>query len=108
MIRKRSPGLLPVIFLLLAACQEFPKDPGNTLKDVRNDILRVGIAESGKWASFQNDSASGIEVELIKQYALSINAKPEWIPAPQEQHSCQLRSITGNTPTFMVFIKYLP
>lgn len=83
--RKYIITLLPVFFFLLTACNDFPKDPGNTLENVKNGRLRVGIAESGKWASFCNGEPQGIEVELIQQFAESLRATPEWIPATQDE-----------------------
>ena len=73
----------PLFFF--ASCGQFPKDPGNTLKTVTNGTLRAGIAEAGKWASLENDSAAGIEPELLRKYAQSINAEIEWTPASQDQ-----------------------
>ena len=73
-----------LIFITVTmGCDDFPKDPGNTLNDAKNNVLRVGIAESGKWAQVNNGDYTGIEVNLIKDYAKSINAEIKWIPGSQ-------------------------
>lgn len=77
--------LLPGLFVavLLAACEDFPRDPGGTLERVRNGELRVGLRESEPWAMRNNDVMSGVEVRLVEQLAQSLNAKLRWVtPGP--------------------------
>ena len=77
--------IILILVSITLSCDDFPKDPSNTLKDARNNILHVGVAESNKWASVNNGNYSGIEVDLIKEYAKSINAEINWVPGSQIQ-----------------------
>ncbi|MEX0965853.1 MAG: transporter substrate-binding domain-containing protein [Bacteroidia bacterium] len=69
---------------LLFACDDFPKDPENTLERIKGKTIRVGIAEDGKWSGYYTGEAIGIEAEIIKAYAKTLNANIEWYPGSQE------------------------
>ena len=81
--------VLPNLFLalLLASCDDFPRDPDHTLEKVRNGELRVGMRESEPWAMRNNKVMSGVEVALVQELARRLNAKIRWVtpgPAPIE------------------------
>ena len=73
-----------LLLLVLNGCDQFPKDPNNTLEKISGKKLKVGIAESGEWASYKDGVATGIEVEIIKGFAESIKAQIEWVPGSQD------------------------
>ena len=76
--------LIPVV--LFWGCN-YPKDPNNTLEKIKHRTIRVGISESPQLCEYSigNNEPTGVEVELIKGYAQSIDAKIEWIKGSQEQ-----------------------
>lgn len=79
---------IPILILCLtiSACNgNYPRDPENSLEKAKRKSLRVGIAESKELSNYNNGNPSGIEVELIKGYAQSINAEIEWIAASQQE-----------------------
>lgn len=69
-------------FLLIAflffGCENFPKDPENTLEKVKEGILRVGYSENPPWVVKTDSVPIGIEAELIKAFAKTLHAKVEW------------------------------
>lgn len=65
---------------LLVACDSYPRDPKKSLRNVQNGILKVGAAELSPWVSWQdNGRVSGAEVELVEQFAESLNTQVEWV-----------------------------
>ncbi|KAA3436836.1 transporter substrate-binding domain-containing protein [Rufibacter hautae] len=66
-------------FLLLAtSCQDFPKDPEKTLEQVSNGTLKVGYSENPPWVVKGPEGPTGIEAELVRGFAKTLNAKVEW------------------------------
>lgn len=74
---------LAVVGLALTACASFPVDPEGTLDRVRGGVLRVGLTPNEPWTSF-DDTPSGIEVELAKDFAESIGSEVEWSTDSEE------------------------
>jgi polar amino acid transport system substrate-binding protein len=74
------PRLLVVLACLaLCACQ-YPRDPEGTLDRVRGGTLRVGISPSDPWVTLEeNQPPAGVEVELIKEFARTVDAEVEWV-----------------------------
>ena len=65
--------------LALGACQ-YPRDPEGTLDRVRGGTLRVGISPSEPWVTLEeNQPPAGVEVELIKEFARTVDAEVEWV-----------------------------
>jgi polar amino acid transport system substrate-binding protein len=55
--------------VLLSAGCDFPQDPRGTLDKVRNGTMRVGIVNHDPWTRMEEERASGIEVELLRDFA---------------------------------------
>lgn len=70
--------------ICLTSCEQYPKDPANTLEKVQNNVLRAGITESPPYVIIKNDEPSGIEVEIIKGFAQELNARIEWVKGSEE------------------------
>jgi polar amino acid transport system substrate-binding protein len=63
----------------LAGCT-YPRDPEGTLDRVRGGTLRVGISPSEPWVTLAEDRPpAGVEVELVKEFARSVEAEVEWV-----------------------------
>jgi len=59
---------------------DFPRDPRGTLQAVRNDTMRVGIVDNGPWTRMEDGRASGIEVELLEDFAAKLGAETSFVP----------------------------
>jgi polar amino acid transport system substrate-binding protein len=79
--------LLVAIFALggLAGC-EFPRDPEGTLERVRGGTLRVGVIEDEPWVKLsQNREPTGVEPELVRQFADELDADVEWVGGSESE-----------------------
>ncbi|MGX5358838.1 substrate-binding periplasmic protein [Kocuria sp. KH4] len=71
----------------------FPKDPEGTLDRVRGGELRAGVSESPPWAEVADSGRpSGVEVELVEEFADRIDAEVVWYPGAE---SHLIRSLEG-------------
>jgi len=71
--------LLAIVFLILALIPistrcDFPRDPRGTLEAVRDGTMRVGIVGNDSWTRTEGGSASGVEVELLEDFANKLGA----------------------------------
>ncbi|GGQ49743.1 substrate-binding periplasmic protein [Couchioplanes azureus] len=80
---RRGVALLVVVLVLVAGC-EWPRDAGNTLADVRDGVLRVGLTESPPWAwAPDQGDPQGAEVWLVQRLAQRLGARIEWYPGSE-------------------------
>lgn len=95
--------LLFSLLLVSAACSDFPRDPEGTLEQARGRTLRVGVSESHPWVIRNGTEPVGVEPELVRQFADSIDARIEWIWGSAEEHYTALEqfeldlAVTGVT-----------
>jgi polar amino acid transport system substrate-binding protein len=67
------------VLALLTACGQFPADPDGTLDRVRGGVLRVGASHHEPWVEIvEGGEPSGIEPELVRQFASQLQATIEW------------------------------
>jgi polar amino acid transport system substrate-binding protein len=71
--------LLALIALVSAGCV-FPQDPRGTLEEVQNGTMRVGIVDHDPWTQMEDGRASGVEVELLKDFAEELEAETSFVP----------------------------
>jgi polar amino acid transport system substrate-binding protein len=71
--------LLALSVLVSASC-DFPRDPRGTLEGVQNATMRVGIVDNDPWTRMEDGRASGIEVELLKDFARELGADTTFVP----------------------------
>jgi polar amino acid transport system substrate-binding protein len=69
-----------VLVVLVAAGCAFPRDPRGTLEGVQNGTMRVGLVENDPWTRMEKEHASGVEVELLKDFARELRAKTSIVP----------------------------
>ena len=87
---------MPALALLLVAggCSAtIPTDPDGTLERVSGGTLRVGVSPNPPWTDLPGgpDAApAGTEVELVEQFARSIDAEIVWVPGGEEDLVGQL------------------
>ena len=72
-------SVLALVALVSASC-DFPLDPRGTLDKVRNGTMLVGIVDHDPWTRIEEGHASGIEVELLKDFAQELGAKASFVP----------------------------
>jgi polar amino acid transport system substrate-binding protein len=70
---------LLVVACMATACNQFPKDPEQSLEKARGGVLLVGYSENPPWVVKANDEPQGTEPELIRKFAKSINARVQWL-----------------------------
>jgi Bacterial extracellular solute-binding proteins, family 3. len=96
-----------VCFQLLAACDGYPRDPKGSLRAAQNQVLKVGASEFSPWVRWENGNATGIEAELVENFARSIGTRVEWITGSEgmlmtmlEAHELHLvvGGITADSP----------
>lgn len=76
--------------LTLAAC-DIPRDPRGSLTRASGDTLRVGVTEARPWVERVGDEPRGVEPQLIRGFARSIDATIEWSWGSAEEHMEALR-----------------
>lgn len=81
-----------VVASVIAACNALPNDPEGTLDEARGGTLHVGVTEAPPWVSRVSDDAVGIEPDLVRGFAESIDATVEWKWAPVDEHMHALES----------------
>jgi polar amino acid transport system substrate-binding protein len=68
-----------LVAVVLCGC-DFPADPEGTLDRVRGGVMRVGVTPAEPWVRLPEDGApDGVEVELVKRFAASLEARVEWV-----------------------------
>ncbi|CAA9266271.1 MAG: hypothetical protein AVDCRST_MAG42-3211 [uncultured Chthoniobacterales bacterium] len=79
---KRLTGRSATIFaavLLIAGCDRLPRDSAGALKKIESERqVRVGVAEHEPWVRWEGDRATGLEPELIEQWAQTLGARIVW------------------------------
>ncbi len=73
-----------VIIFSLTYCG-IPHDPSNTLEKIRNDTIKAGIVDNPPWAIWNNGTASGVEVEILKGIAGELNSEIKWKAGSEEE-----------------------
>jgi polar amino acid transport system substrate-binding protein len=78
--RRRCLGCLVLVLVLAGcACGSLPHDPRKTLQRVQQQHrLRVGLVENPPWVIRSGDEPRGAEVELVRRFAASLGASPDW------------------------------
>lgn len=83
----RPPAAVALALLLTTACTQLPRDPQHTLQQVQqHHVIRVGLVESPPWIVRGAPEPSGIEVQLIREFAQSLSATPQWFWDTGQRH----------------------
>ena len=74
------------VAVLTGCSMAIPADPDGTLDRVTGGTLRVGVSESPPWVeTAEGEEPAGTEPELIREFAESIGAEPEWTEDGEER-----------------------
>jgi polar amino acid transport system substrate-binding protein len=65
-------------------CQ-YPRDVEGTLDRVEGGTMRVGISADEPWVTLDGPVPGGVEPEIIRRFAKSIDARIEWVRGDSEQ-----------------------
>ena len=83
--RRIAPTAIVVAVAALSGCQ-VPQDPDGTLDIVRDGTMRVGVTASDPWVDLADpDDPQGVEPELVRRFAASLNAEIAWIDGSEEE-----------------------
>lgn len=85
--RRRARAALALVVLTLTACGvTVPTDPDDTLDTVRGGELRAGVSPHEPWTAVGADGTpSGLEVDLVEDFARTLDAEVVWTPGGEEQ-----------------------
>ena len=91
-IRRRFAAVVLVSALGLSGCSAaFPADPDGLLDRASGGTLRVGLAPNGEWTDVTDEGeASGLEVDLLQEFAATIDADITWVEGSEERLFTQL------------------
>lgn len=79
--------LAAAAILAVTGCgASIPTDPEGTLDRVTNGELRVGASENGTWVlTDEGSEPGGIEPELVREFAETMDAAIEWVPGAEHE-----------------------
>ena len=82
---KRASAIALIVAFTLSACGiSMPTDPNGTLDRVSGGELRVGASPNGDLVQVDDGSYSGLEPELVKRFADSLDATIDWTVGSEE------------------------
>jgi ABC-type amino acid transport substrate-binding protein len=90
---KKFVAALAVLLAAGGCSATIPSDPDGTLENVRGGTLRVGVSPNPPWTDLPGGpdaDPAGTEVELVEQFAESIDAEILWVPGGEEDLVGQL------------------
>ena len=76
--RSLSIWLLVAVVGVVTACSGIPSDPDGTLDRVRDGVLRVGVSPNAPWTVVDGGAPTGIEPDLVREFANGLRAQDEW------------------------------
>lgn len=76
--------LLALVPLVLGACQ-YPRDVEGTLARVSGGVMHVGISESAPWVRSGGREPGGVEVQLLRRFARTIDARIRWVRGSESE-----------------------
>jgi len=84
----------------VAGCGGIPVDPHGTLERASGGVLRVGMSVHDPWTVLDGGERSGVEVDLIEDFATGVDAEVEWHDGGEESlieqlHLGQLDVVVG-------------
>lgn len=82
---KRAGAIAVVLAFALTACGiSMPTDPNGTLDQVTGGELRVGVSPNGDLVQVDDGRYTGLEPDLVKKFADSLDASIDWTVGSEE------------------------
>jgi polar amino acid transport system substrate-binding protein len=79
-----SSAVLALAWLTCMGC-DLPRDAKGTCDRVRGGAIRVGITEHPPWTLLKHDEPSGIEVQMLREFARQLEAAIDWQRGSESQ-----------------------
>lgn len=76
-INLRAVLCLLAVLILVQGCR-YPRDPNQTLAHIQGGVMHVGVIENTPWVIKGSSGARGLEPELIRSLAESLDAEIRW------------------------------
>lgn len=83
-------SLITVVAVSALAGCSIPADPDGTLDNARGGTLSVGVTENGDWVRLDGGEPTGIEPELLREFAAGQDASVEWVEGSEQELLGQL------------------
>lgn len=83
MDRRAFPAVVLAAVLTVPGCG-IPVDPEGTLERASGGVLRVGMSEHEPWTARDGGDRTGVEVELVEEFASELDAEVEWHDGGEE------------------------
>ena len=78
-------GVVGLLWALVGCGLSIPADPDHTLDRVRGGVLRVGVSPNEPWIVWSAEAEpAGREADLIRRFAVSVEARVEWSRGAEE------------------------
>jgi hypothetical protein len=94
--------------LALGGCSvTIPSDPDGTLDSLRGGVVRAGASVNPPWTDAEAGAPSGLEVDLVEDFAETLDAQVEWTVAGEEDLVAEMErgeldvlvgGLTGRSP----------
>src|SRR3712207_3693414 len=68
----------------VAGCQ-YPRDVEGTLDRVEGGTMRVGVSDNEPWVNLDGPEPSGVEPEIVRRFARTIDADIHWVQGDSEE-----------------------
>lgn len=68
----------------LGGCQ-YPRDVEGTLDRVEGGTMRVGVSDNEPWVNLDGAEPSGVEPEIVRRFAETIDAEVHWVQGDSEE-----------------------
>lgn len=86
MTRTFTVAAVAALGLALGGCSAtIPTDPDGTLDSLRGGVVRAGASVSPPWTDAEAGTPSGLEVELVEDFAETLDAQVEWTVGGEEE-----------------------
>jgi polar amino acid transport system substrate-binding protein len=76
--------LLTGLVLAVSSCG-LPRDSAGSIDRIRGGVLRVGVATRPPWTVVSAQGVSGVEVDLLSDFARALGARVEWVPGSEAE-----------------------
>jgi polar amino acid transport system substrate-binding protein len=85
LIRSLAAAFAAALLGVLAGGCQYPRDVEGTLDRVEGGTMRVGVSHNEPWVTVEGSAPGGVEPEVIRGFAATIDARIEWVPGDSEQ-----------------------